>query len=406
MIGFAAVVDPCLVQVLWLQDSFSKGVLGLQSSDHEHFVLRTALWNLREERIVVTADIHHSLLDTVKGCFFHRISKDASPNITISSEARMMSMPPGGAGFVIDCGFNFPGKGESDRFLDLQTELSISLNTGASIGPVAVEVVDEVSRGDIVICVGMFYTSNPIIYRWLDHYRALGVDHFRIYYTVSEGGPTGMGHPAPLYGKPTTTFDAEDVTWHFTGKGNHGPVFSMHMFLTDCVHRYKYSYKYVMVIDPDEFLVLNRSLHGYPRLSKVVDSFLPDSQAETYLKICRRHYSRTCPKTEKLNGMDLAQDYTTPHFFNHWKRDPEPDCPYGKSISRPYFVDSMWAHAPHAWSAGAKGRGRGGLGMPVSKGYLQHWSSRRVETRQDLDLTDCSKLQDENETFISPIWFN
>jgi Glycosyltransferase family 92 len=274
------------------------------------------------------------------------------------------------------------------------------LKDGTHVGPITVEVIDETPRGDLVICVGMFYTSNPILYRWLDHYRALGVNHFQIYYTVSEGTPYGVGHETFLYGDPTRIFDSADITWHFTGKGNHGPVFSMHMFLSECAHRYKYSYKYMLAIDPDEFLVLNASLHGYPNLARIVDHHLP--RGREVLKMCRWHYSRTCPVNDTLSGMDLAQDYTTPGFFSHWKRDPEPDCAYGKSIVRPRFVDAMGPHGPYALSAHAPS---GGVELPPSKAYFQHWSSRKTESRGDLDLTECKALAVQKETFVSSIWF-
>lgn len=365
----------------------------------ESIYLRTALWDVREKAVAVTADIHGGMETTITGCIFRLTSQDSTPNVSISSNATVKALFDN-SGFLIRCVPNvFLGKGHSTAFLDASVNLTLS--SGASVGPVTAEIIGEALVGDLVMCFATLFSHTPELHRWLDHYRVLGVDLFRLYYVILGMNSTFGGYNSVKYGGPITTFDGADIIWHAAASSHHMNIFSKNLYLTDCLLRYRYSFRYLICVDTDEFLVLNASLPGYPKLARILDNGLPETVA--YVRICRWHYSRYCSRNKTLNAADLAMDYASSGFFSHWKRDQIPACGFVKSVIRPAYVDVMWHHWPMLRDQAVH---HDVITWPANKGFIQHWSSRVRENDQFAgNLTDCDNLGVQNETFISQTWF-
>lgn len=354
---------------------------------------------MKESRVLVFVDCPHDAASKIQNCMFSKVSHDVAPNLTVVSDAALIQLPFYG-GWMIDCGSNFPKKGHSEVESDLQASVGLVLKNNETVDPIPVEVIAEGVRGDIVICTRAT-SDHPDLYRYLDHYRALGVDHFHINYmfTNTSHMQKSVGHKNKLFhfGGPAKIVDASDVTWKFGGKDTHLAVLSLYLQVNECIHRYKYSYRYAMAIDLDEYLVLNASLRGYPRLVEILDNLMPEDKVA--FKLCRMHYSRTCP-SEK-NGDHVVGGPGGARFFAHWKRDPTPDCGFGKSIMRPKYVKVTYTHYPLVY---IKESVKGVIDWPTSMGYFQHWSARQKES-SDMDMNDCNSLQKQSETFLSDIWF-
>ncbi len=134
-----------------------------------------------------------------------------------------------------------------------------------------VHQVPTEKRGPMASCLGTLYGQKDIIHEWLDYHSALGVSHFRIYYSPRHFGDAD--------GPPIEEFERSDVSWQqvMPLDEKHRRLYSQVTMMNECLYRLKYAYDYILMTDIDEFVYINpnRSQHANS-LPGFIDSVLPE----------------------------------------------------------------------------------------------------------------------------------
>lgn len=359
--------------------------------------VRSTLWDYELQTFFILADIADGF-DTDLLCSM------TLSGFQLENMAKVTFIPrrtSGMNGYLIEC----RPPNNTDRIFtwsQIPTNLTLKSSNVTQTPQLSVEEVNDKPLGRLAMCMAVLHTDHPMLQSWLHHHRAIGVQSFNMYYTDAPSmhirGVATVHGDVPIYGTPVKLHDIPDVTWHYAGRSGHSAGFSQGLHQNDCLYRYRYQYDYLLFLDVDEFLVLNNTLRGAPFLDEVLNSLLQVNHAGAFF--CRWHYSKTCTLGTNETAINPG-DYHV-GFFDRRKRDPSPDCGFGKVAVRPKFVKMMWVHRPWVYfdQVGHVTE------VPVSSGFVQHFSSRERETiHGTVNFTDCKTLEQQNETFLAPAVF-
>ena len=139
--------------------------------------------------------------------------------------------------------------------------------------PVLVHETATVEVGTLAACVGVAYSHQDSL-EWQTYHSKMGVDQFHQYFV--DGIHTGGKHPV----QPHSTQHLRSMSWQeiFPLGPEMRYLFSQLTMYNECVYRFRYSFKYIMVIDIDEYIHL--SLPPHQAMQPALPSFLEQTMPE------------------------------------------------------------------------------------------------------------------------------
>lgn len=203
--------------------------------------------------------------------------------------------------------------------------------------------VNLVQKGILGACEAVVFNDQfPALYEWLHFHSQLGVDGFQIYFTNQT---VQWDAPAQSDGSKFKPFNYPGVSWvHFDHLALEERFwYSQITLYNDCVYRLRHTYKYLMVIDYDEFLIIRDTrFNGEGGLKAMLRHLFPPNHAA--VGIYRYAYRGDCG-----DGAASA-DQTYHEKFTHRLKETESQSVLSskrfadKLIVRPDRVDNFYTH--------------------------------------------------------------
>lgn len=191
----------------------------------------------------------------------------------------------------------------------------------------------------------IFTDSFDLAYKWLNHYTALGVEGYTLYWTASKMSWSRDEHPNLTSAfKP---FPYPSATWfehqHFSTDDRY--YYGQTTTYNDCVYRNRHRYTFLLMLDLDEFLVIRDEsfIKGHRPLSRLLQKIFPADQAG--MAVYRWAYRKDC-RTEQ----EQAEVSSFLNRFTHRQADSESllmlrTRSFGdKLIVRPNLVHIFYIH--------------------------------------------------------------
>ena len=164
------------------------------------------------------------------------------------------------------------------------------------------ETLSIQSSPGVALCGPTMYSSMPWLPDFIEHYERLGVDEFHFYLpegAVVESFLVNPSHADGVFSTETGSlsiekakyFEHHAVHWHNFTASPGSASFNLRAGNNDCISRLKYSHKYAVIADMDEFLHIG-NIAGVTKISDLMEKYLPDSAAA--LSLADVHYPRDC----------------------------------------------------------------------------------------------------------------
>ncbi len=185
-------------------------------------------------------------------------------------------------------------------------------------------------QGRLAVCLGVVYSQQPFLRDWLHHHSELGVDYFEVYKARNHDLRSN-----PVSGGISIHEPFEEI-WHTKAfyrdvpPGKNRWQFGQSTIHSVCIHRLRYMYDYIALIDGDEYIYLNNSRS----LVDFLDESLPTTVASA------RFYNWVFPACLQK----FACDKSVQQQFTMAAAAPELDVWAGKSVVRPLGVASFYVH--------------------------------------------------------------
>ncbi|KAK9828241.1 hypothetical protein WJX74_005099 [Apatococcus lobatus] len=148
--------------------------------------------------------------------------------------------------------------------------------------PVLVHELATAANGTLAACVGVAY-SHQDSHDWQLYHSQLGVDIFHQYYVVGNH----MKDQEPV--QPHNTRHLRSMSWQeiFPLGPELRYLFSQLTMYNECVYRFRYSFRYLMMIDTDEYIHLEMPQHQalQPNLLSMLEQDMPEHVAAMLLLI-------------------------------------------------------------------------------------------------------------------------
>ena len=201
-------------------------------------------------------------------------------------------------------------------------------------------------KGTVGACNGVINSDRfDLTYEWLHYYTKLGVEGFTIYITRKEVQWNDKPIIAVADPDTMTPFSFPGVSWmqfqHLTIEDRF--LFSQTTIYNDCVYRLRHEYKYLLMFDIDEYLVLRDSRYTKEGgLKSFLHYSFPPHHAA--LGVYRYAYRDDCGKEEPVKT-DVFHER-----FTHRLKDPESKTVLrsnrfaDKLIIKPDRVDIFYMH--------------------------------------------------------------
>ena len=201
-------------------------------------------------------------------------------------------------------------------------------------------------KGVIGACEAVVFNDQfSVLYEWLHFHSKLGVDGFHIYYTnrtvswypsSTAQGSADKFQPFAYPGVSWISFDHLEMGDRFW--------YSQITLYNDCVYRLRHTYKYVMVIDYDEYLIVRDSrFTGDGGLKALLHHIFPPNHVA--VGIYRYAYREDCGGLEKS-----APGHVYHEKYTHRLKETESQSVLSskrfadKLIVRPDKVDNFYTH--------------------------------------------------------------
>ena len=185
-------------------------------------------------------------------------------------------------------------------------------------------------QGRLAVCLGVVYSQQPFLQDWLRYYSELGVDHFEVYRARDHDLRSNPVSGGVTIFEPFEEVSHTNASYHDVPPGEHRWQFGQATVHDLCIHKLRYIYDYIALVDGDEYINLNNSGNS---LVEFLDENLPATVASArfynwVFPACIQTYSRSMPVLQQFN-MAAA----------------EPELGTSKSIVRPLGVASFYVHS-------------------------------------------------------------
>ena len=232
------------------------------SPDHL-LIAQSALFDSKESILRLFIDAHADAVLDMVAC------RAGSGQEAHSSPATLMFLNDGHyswpmRGYIVQCRW----RGYKPAWAGL-----VMKSTREPPVPVLVHEVATSESGTLAACVGVAY-SHQDSHEWQAYHSNLGVEQFHQYYV--DGIHTKSEQPV----QPHNTRHLPSMSWQeiFPLGPELRYLFSQLTMYNECVYRFRYSFRYVMVIDTDEYIHLNLPQHQ--AVQPALPSFLGQNMPE------------------------------------------------------------------------------------------------------------------------------
>ena len=197
--------------------------------------------------------------------------------------------------------------------------------------------------GTIGACNGVVYSKRfEMLYEWLQHYTRLGVDGFNVYYTQKQ---VEWAAAERTPSQPVVS-NYPNVAWFEFDHLSLGDrwLYSQQTVYNECVYRLRHTYKYLLMFDMDEFLVIRDSrFSGSDGLKRLLDHVFPRKRAA--VGIFRYAYRSDC-HPEGSAKSEVYHERFTHRLKQHeghrtWPMD---GTHADKLIIKPEGIDRAYVH--------------------------------------------------------------
>jgi hypothetical protein len=206
----------------------------------------------------------------------------------------------------ITCDTN--GLGKNLRWASTRTRANKMIES-----PVAVEAIELIESLGAALCGPTVYSNISWIPDYVEHYLRLGVTEFHFYkpegvlveeflqdsqgflQDKSKSGGIFTSMKGSLSSKRLVKYEHPAVKWHNFTSTLGSDSFGLRTGNNDCISRVKYSHKYAVIADIDEFLHIPKRAN-VPSITAYMDKYLPERVAA--LGFVDLHYARDCPTSD------------------------------------------------------------------------------------------------------------
>jgi hypothetical protein len=183
----------------------------------------------------------------------------------------------------------------------------------SEVPSLAVEAIGLVESPGAALCGPTVYSNIEWIPDFVHHYLKLGVTEFHFYEPQgglieefledsdrflrdkNKSGGIYQSFPGSLSSKRLVKFEHPAVKWHNFTATPGSASFNLRTGSNDCISRVKYSHKYAIIVDLDEFLYIPKRAK-VQSITAYMDKYLPESA--TGLGLVDLHYPRDCPTSK------------------------------------------------------------------------------------------------------------
>ena len=202
--------------------------------------------------------------------------------------------------------------------------------------------------GFIAACVGPLFTERRMTKPWFWYNTRLGIERFNIYHALVENVTIFKPWKAGIFGKPedqlsrlnpVRLFPHDSVRWYTYEASPMRYFHAQTTALNDCLARNRYSFAFVVTLDVDEVIRIQRGPRFDLRLF-LKQHFLPGASSMVIarylfpLKCCNNHFE---PET-------LESEESSADFFYSCTKYIMKDHDFGKTVVRPELVESITQH--------------------------------------------------------------
>ena len=235
-------------------------------------IVQSALWDPRDSILRLFIDAHADAVIEIQSCRAGRKAEaQTSPATLMFLNDGHYSWPM--RGYIVQCRWPMYKPDWAALAFNSLRELPL---------PVAVHEVETSRTGMLAACVGVAY-SHQDSHEWLMYHSKLGVEWFHQYYVG--GIHTDSKEPV----QPFSEHHISSMSWQEIYPL--GPdlryLFSQITMYNECLYRLRHRFKYLVVIDTDEFIHLALPPHKIqqPALHAFLDDHMPEHVAAMLLLI-------------------------------------------------------------------------------------------------------------------------
>ena len=249
----------------------------------------------REVRVFLDAEQY--VAEGLGGCYFRRVVDGYAEHLDVPGKLRALLPDQFFAhrarfdGYMLSCAD--PGPEYGQLYLRFHSQFLLRME---------IETIETTLQGGVCACVGPIYTNRSSLSVWLQHNIALGIEGFFLYranlhkperlggrYTVID--TPELRNLLPVNAVPDLPYS---VSWFVYTPPPRRWYFGQTTMYNECIFRNRAAYRYVMVMDVDEFLTIQpASAAGTPNLLDFLDRNLPSNvgslifKAVNYPMVCQ-----------------------------------------------------------------------------------------------------------------------
>jgi len=177
-----------------------------------------------------------------------------------------------------------------------------------------VELIEVSRNGLIGACVSPLFAHTPHLMDWIQYHVELGVNEVQMYVPhasfIDAENYTSVYGSAPLKGQRgrfrVQPFHSRYVAWrHYTPRPS-SYYFGQLATYNDCIFRNRRRYDFIMLLDTDEFVVLQQ-----PPLLSFLETFLTENYSN--IRLPNFYTSVACPVQEDLQILEDFDIFVEPY---------------------------------------------------------------------------------------------